>query len=366
MSLETDNGPSARFLFTAPWEPIVVRRGDALGLRALTDSFAEAVAPDLSNRINDGRWVTILAWCLVRSQEVFHASGGRSIATRLEQKARYDWLRPLELMWVARTIALAEDFRDRPLAGRRRVRAWYEDDGMRTNQFGMTADQFRAYRQTGMYSGYRLGFRKWPAMTITCDGWTPGPEVIRLSKWLDGKLGVAHAPKSKHADDEDSGISTRSAKIGRGTEDRWWLNQWKTFAQGSRTADESTLPRPRNDFSVLPEADKLEKIIFSGDPNGQRRRDVAEGVATSNAKTHLAICEHLSRVFVGNDTIKLLPAFSRLADAGMAAMDFIAERLGGNPSIRLADIVKDSAAKTACKELLDASNAWSERGGSVS
>ena len=37
-----------RLLFTAPWEPVVVRRGDALGLRALTDQFANAIAPDLS------------------------------------------------------------------------------------------------------------------------------------------------------------------------------------------------------------------------------------------------------------------------------------------------------------------------------
>ena len=71
-----------RLLFNAPWEPVVVRRGDALGLRALADQFADALAPDLSNRVRDGRWVTILAWCLARSQEVFHASGGRSVATR--------------------------------------------------------------------------------------------------------------------------------------------------------------------------------------------------------------------------------------------------------------------------------------------
>lgn len=38
-------------MFTAPWEPVVVRRGDALGLRALADQFADAVSPDLSNRV---------------------------------------------------------------------------------------------------------------------------------------------------------------------------------------------------------------------------------------------------------------------------------------------------------------------------
>jgi hypothetical protein len=85
----------ARHLFTAPWEPVVVRRGDALGLRALADQFADALAPDLSNRVRDGRWVTILAWCLVQSHQVFHAAGGRSVGTRTEQQERYAWLRPL-------------------------------------------------------------------------------------------------------------------------------------------------------------------------------------------------------------------------------------------------------------------------------
>jgi len=132
---DADSGP--RLLFTAPWEPVVVRRGDALGLRALADQFVDALAPDLSDRVRDGRWVTILAWCLVRSQEVFHASGGRFVATRAQQQERYAWLRPLELMWVARTIALAKDWRDRSLSGQRRVRPWYEDDAQGTDRFGM-------------------------------------------------------------------------------------------------------------------------------------------------------------------------------------------------------------------------------------
>src|SRR5690606_25933103 len=136
-----------RILFTEPWEPVVVRRGDALGLRALADLFAEAVAPQLSNRVSDGRWLTILAWCLVRSHQAFRASGGRSTASRQEQWERDEWLRPLELMWVARADANAADWRERPLSGQRRVRPWYQDGGMRPERFGMSDEQFRAYRQ---------------------------------------------------------------------------------------------------------------------------------------------------------------------------------------------------------------------------
>jgi len=210
-----------RLLFTAPWEPLVVRRGDALGLRALTDQFADVVAPDLSNRVRDGRWVTILAWCLARSHEVFDASGGRSLATCAEQRERYAWLRPLELMWVARTIALADDWRDRSLAGLRRVRPWYEDDNRSTDCFGMTEDQFRAYRQTGVYGGYRLAFRKWPGMTVPGDGWTPDPATLGLARWLDEKLGEARLswPLGGGEGDVDS-LSKRSAKLGVGEEHR--------------------------------------------------------------------------------------------------------------------------------------------------
>ncbi|MEI8190769.1 MAG: hypothetical protein WCI75_13735, partial [candidate division NC10 bacterium] len=190
---EVGFGPDPRLLFTAPWEPIVVRRGDALGLQALADQFADKVAPGLSNRVIDGRWVTILAWCLVRSQEVFHASGGRSVATRAQQRKRYAWLRPLELMWVARTIGLTKDWKDRSLAGQRRVQPWYEGDD-KTDRFGMSHDQFRAYRQTGEYGGYRDLFRNWPRMTAAGGGLRPGPAAKEFTNLLDQKLRVARQP----------------------------------------------------------------------------------------------------------------------------------------------------------------------------
>ncbi len=287
-----------RLLFTAPWEPLVVRRGDALGLRALADQFADAIAPDLSNRVRDGRWVTILAWCLARSHEVFHASGGRSLATRIEQRERYAWLRPLELMWVARTIALADDWRDRSLAGQRRVRPWYEDDNRSTDRFGMTEDQFRAYRQTGMYGGYWVAFRKWPSMTVLGDGWTPGPATRGLARWLDEKLGEARPSWPLGAGDgDDDSLSKRSAKLGVGEEHRWWLRRWDNFDRGGRGADAHTLPRGKNDFATLPELDLLKPLVFGCDPPGQRRLEVAREVARALATNHMEVCEHLGRRF---------------------------------------------------------------------
>jgi len=336
-----------------------VRRGDALGLRALADQFADAIAPQLSNRVHDGRWVTILAWCLVRSHEVFHASGGRGVVTRAEASARYAWLRPLELMWVARTIGLAsEDWRDRPLAGQRRISPWYRDGKVFENRFGMTPDQFRAYRQTGMYGGYRLAFRKWPGMTVRGDGWTPGPTTNELARWLDKRLGAARPLQGNG--DEDS-LSTRSAKLNRGNEDQWWFRQWATFDHGGKGVDENTLPRRKSDYAILPEAHLLKPIIFGSDHSGRRRLEVAREAAKSAAKNHLEICEHLARVFGKHATITLLPYFSRLADAGMAAMDLMAAELSRDSRVALADLATLPSAKPVCEELMAAAKEWAKR-----
>jgi hypothetical protein len=351
-----------RLLFTEPWDPIVVRRGDALGLLALTNMFAETVAPGLSNRVRDGRWVTILAWCLVRSQQVFHASGSRSVSTRAEQNRRYVWLRPLELMWGARTIALAEDdWRERPLLGRRRVQPWYEDYRNRryhADRFGMSVDQFRAYRQTGTYGGYRVAFRKWPEMTIGGDGWTPGPAANKLAKWLDVRLGSARPEWHLHAGEgNDEGISIQSAKRRRGDECLWWLQHWSNFDRGGNRAEE-TLPRPRSEFEVLPEVDLLHPIVF-GDHAGKRRSKVAVEIAKCTAQDHIGICRHLGRVFKEEEpAIALLPRFSRLADAGIAAMEVIAKSLGSKSQVSLAEAASLSSAGRVCEELYAAARDW--------
>ncbi|MDD4977888.1 MAG: hypothetical protein PHI29_04585 [Gallionella sp.] len=340
----------ASFFFTEPWEPVTVRRGDALGLGALADQFADAVAPGFSNRIRDGRWVTILAWCLVKSKIVFDASGGKSVSSRKEQEERYAWLQPLELMWVARTIALLdkEDWKQRSLAGRRRVAPWYEKQN--SERFGMSNQQFRAYRQTGTYGGYRRAFRRWPGMTLGNDGWTPGKNSIALSKWLDSKLKGAQLTLG----DELS----RSAKAGRGKECGWWLNHWEEYPQSGKDADTNTLPRPRNDFSVLPEASLLNPIIFGDDTVGQTRVKIVNSIKKSSASEHIELCQHLSSQFKDDPVISRLYSFSRLADAGIAAMEYIAASLGDKPAVTISEITKSKDAVLICNELNKAAQAW--------
>jgi hypothetical protein len=263
-------------------------------------------------------------------------------------------------MWVARTIALADDdWKDRSLAGRRRVRPWYQDDGQFTDRFGMSEDQFRAYRQTGMYGGYRVAFRKWPGMTKFGDGWTPGSGTIPLAKWLDKRMGVARPFSTLHASGGDEhGLSTRSAKRGRGHECRWWLHEWSAFDARSKNADLNTLPRRKDDFHQLPESDLLKPLVFGDDRNGQRRLSVAREVERASAQDHIEICKHLGRTFTAETSITLLPRFSRLADAGMDAMDLIARSLQNDSRIRLTDAAAHPQAARICEELIAAVQEW--------
>lgn len=356
MPIEIDTTRSPRQFFTNPWDPVIVRRGDALGLRALADQFGDAVAPDLRNRIRDGRWMTILAWCLARSHETFHACGGRSVETRVEQRRRYAWLRPLELMWVARTIALAPDEKtNRALNGIRRVKPWYDKHGMKPDRFGMSETQFHAYRQTGMYGGYRLAFRKWPGMTLFGDGWTPGPATWKLAQWLDNRLKEARPARCMHEDESDLSTTARRA---RNKEHQWWVRQWPNFDKGSGQADAETLPRPRDDFAILPEASLLSPLAFGEDTRGAKRKAVARAVVAATARTHIGICDHLAGVFDDDPVIAALPRFSRLADAGMEAMDIVAKVLGDNPDVSLNDIARHPGSQIVCRELFDAARKW--------
>jgi hypothetical protein len=179
-----------------------------------------------------------------------------------------------------------------------------------------------------------------------------------LAKWLDVRLGSARPEWHLHASEgNDEGISIRSAKIGRGDECRWWLQHWTNFdSRGNRT--EETLPRPRDEFEVLPEVDLLRPIAF-GDDAGKRRRKVAVEIAKCTAKDHIGICRHLAQVFKNEEpAIALLPRFSRLADAGIAAMEVIAKSLGSGSQVPLAEAASSTSAKRVCEELHAAARDW--------
>lgn len=341
---------TSSFFFTSPWNPLSTRRGDALGLRALTDVFAEAVAPDLSNRVEDGRWVTILAWCLVRSQSAYHAAGGGHIVSRADQRQRYAWLRPLELMWVARTLGILGEADGRTLPGQRSVKPWLEQN-RRPEKFGMSDDQFQAYRQTGAYGGYRVAFRRWSGMTKGGDGWTPAPATRDLATWLEGRLG--RAGRLRGGSDWPS---SKSAKRSLGKEDSWWLRNLCEFDISNKAAEASTLPRPRSEYKKLPEHELLTPLVFGDGQSAERRRSVAQVLQAAKPNSHREACEALADQFSSDPTIRALAAFSRLADAGMEVMDLIANEVIAKGVVSLHDIA--ASATHCCGKLFAAAEEW--------
>jgi hypothetical protein len=78
------------WFFTAPEEPVLKRRGDPLGFRKATDGYAELLAPGLSSRTVDGRWLTILCWILRNANELrqrFRPGGDNSLPGDSRQAA---------------------------------------------------------------------------------------------------------------------------------------------------------------------------------------------------------------------------------------------------------------------------------------
>ncbi|SCC93599.1 conserved hypothetical protein [Thiomonas sp. X19] len=334
--------------FTAPWDPVPIRRGDALGFRLIADHFADLIAPGLSNGTSDARWIAILSWCLQWSGVAWRKAGGGDLSTRDGQKARYAWLRPLELLWVARTLESGQTTGQ--LRGKRGVQRWLNlKERKRPANFTMSADQFRRYRQIGTYGVYRVALRSMPGLT-TGDGWTLGDEGQKLAKLVNQNL-----PKSAQLEQEQF-KSTRWGSWS-GNEARYWVeNGWKDWnCKSSR----QFLPTPNEAIlELLPNEERkiLRAAIFDKDST---RLKMAEIVARAeNAKTHAEICDVLAKNFP--DTLSSLPAFTRFADAAMDAMRAMWIQINQNkdsqtPTI---DSIAGSMKSNGLEPLLKAGREW--------
>ena len=226
----------------------------------------------------------------------------------------------------------------------------------RPEKFGMSADQFDAYRQTGIYGGYRVAFRRWIGMTVGGDGWTPGPATRELARWLEDRLGKARRPTRQK--DGSDWPSSPSAKRSLGNEDGWWLRNWRDFDHSGRVADVNTLPRPRSEYKTLPERELLKPLIFGEGTPSERRRSEAKEIQAARPASHLAACVALADRFSGDPTIRALSAFSRLADAGMEVMDLIANEVVEKGVVSLHDGASSAVVREGCGELFAAAAAW--------
>jgi len=301
--------------FTSEWDLVPVRRGDALGFRAGADYFAELLAPGLSNSTFDARWITLLSWCLKWSHVAWKNAGGKDLSRRDDQRARYAWLRPLELLWVVRALRAGQDTGQ--LRGSRSIKRWFKANEQSPN-FAMSPDQFRRYRQVGTYGAYRVVFRTVSGLTEGGDGWTPSSVAHRLAEIAND--GLPHAARLL---DEHFEQRIQWGSWSGGNEARYWLERgWptsRTIIGGLQpTADAATR-------ELLPEKERhlLESVLFSA---GSTRRITAEVLAQAkSASSHGDLCDALANsslllTTLGPGSLVPLPAFSRFADAAMDAM----------------------------------------------
>lgn len=111
-------------------------------------------------------------------------------------------------------------------------------------------------------------------------------------------------------------------------------------------------------FQLLPEAKLLSPVIFGDDQRGTRRKEIAEHLAGVDAANHLELCEHLPAAFPEDGVVALLPAFSRLADAGMDVMDYVSSQLVIANSWDVDEAIRSPELTRRCNSLIAAARAW--------
>lgn len=337
---------SSGWYFTAPWDPVPVRRGDALGFRVGADYFAEMLAPGISNNTFDARWISILSWCLKWSHVAWVNAGGGDLTRREDQRARYAWLRPLELLWVDRTLESGQATGQ--LRGRRSIERWRKS-GRQLPNFAMSHDQFRRYRQVGTYGAYRVVLRTIPGLT-TGDGWTPATKALELARLVNESL-----PRNVQLKQELFENGTRWASWSGGKEAHYWAERgWRSAraAVGGflPTADDALREQLGGEERRL-----LETALFDAD---SVRRITAEVLSrTQQAKTHAELCDALADSSALSKRLKpgslaSLPAFTRFADAAMHAMRGLWNEIN-HDNVRQAPAVKKLAGSADLQSRLD-------------
>jgi hypothetical protein len=304
------------WFYTAPIEDISVRRGDPLGMRAAAEDMAEMLAPGLSNRTTDARWISILCWALDQSYSAWRAVGSAdddgTVGTPQAGKELYRWLRPLEMLWLARTVTATDDRgKGRQMPGVRAVRRWLNDDP-RPNSFDPSA--YERYRFTGIYGAYRVALRSLPGLTVGGDGWRLDTLGRDLAKLVGSHVQYIH--------------THRMTKGRRPEPERYWERSFH-WQRGTKDYLPTLLARPKR--LPNPERDFLRRALFSSDGGSDeqraarvRRRAVAEAAASSSAATRWGLLADVARVLGKGriiEELRLLSPFCELADAGIEAMN---------------------------------------------
>jgi hypothetical protein len=345
----------SEWFYTAPFEDIAFRRGDPLGLRPVAEEMARALAPGLSNQTVDGRWLSILCWALQQSYSAWRAygvvtdDGDVGFADEM-----YSWLRPLELLWIARTVALTDDQgKGRQLRGVRPVRQWVNGD-VRREPFGFAFDAaYRRYRFTGAYGAYRVALRSLPGLTVSGDGWHLDRLGWKLAEIVKGEVQCSRT--------HQRGTGRRPVP------ERYWQREFK-WQQGQSEFLPTLLARPRP--LAKPERELLRLALFAPNAtdidrsNASRRRAVIEAAAGSSATARPDLFADVARKLGGRkplDELALLSPFCALADAGVAAMNHCwaaASQGHGFGFVLAADVLARRDVAEALGDLVAACKRW--------
>lgn len=340
-----------------------MRRGDPLGMRHVAEEIAELVAPGLSNRTVDARWLSIMCWALEHAHPAWrkfdaNADDG-AVASRDTARSLYTWIRPLELLWIARTFkATSDDAAERrQLPGVQSVRRWVSG-GASEAYFGMASESYKRYRFTGVYGAYRVALRSLPGLTIDGDGWRLSNHGKALAEIVRGSVRMKQASADggkRHPQPEDH-----------------WLERfdWRRGCSMS-TCLPTLLDAPQR----LPadESKVLAQALFSPasrDEDGERRRRVLDAAAASQATTRPALYADIASRLAGEPATERLQywsAFSELADAGIGAMNACWRAAGDvvTGAVTIDDVLAHGDVAHALDELGRAAKRWKKDGTST-
>jgi len=361
-------GTITEWFYTAPLEDFAVRRGDPLGMRHVAEEIAELLAPGLSNRTMDARWLSIMCWALEHAHPAWRKFGAApddgTVASRDAARSLYTWIRPLELLWIARTFKATSDqaAERRQLPGVQAVRRWVEG-GATEARFGMFPESYARYRFTGVYGAYRVALRSLSGLTLGADGWRLDSHGKALAEIVHGSVWMKPTQS----------IGARRRLL----PEEHWLERFE-WHRGRGTPPR--LPTVLNDPRRLPadESRVLAQSLFpsvAGDENGRRRRNVLEAAAASRATTRPALYGDIARRLAGEPATERLrhwSAFSELADAGIAAMNACWSAAGkggengvGSGAMTIDGVLAHSDVVHALDELGRAAKRWKKEGTSA-
>lgn len=317
------------------------RRRDPLGFADVAAFYADLLAPGLTNRQRDARWITILCWSL---QQV-----GQSFARVDDAQAKYARLQGLELRWVIQACSRNDNVKGRQLPGSRAINKLAPAQ-YRALRAHMQPDQWRRYRHLGPYAAYR-GLLQQLAL-LNADGWTLSAAGRKLAAVAATQMPALCSANVVAADDENGWVA-------------YWLRRWPLDQAASANANHPLLPGagaalPRDERAVIT------PVLFAP---ASRLRAVALAMHGSAAPSHAALCGELQRQLLPQadfapDRQKLakLAQFAVLADAAIdalrAACQLTAGHAAGQPSAP--QIAAGMAAELTA--LAQACRAWTSDG----